>query len=199
MVPIVISWLQWKLLIRGFIAVTPVCHSSIYGSDYPHRTTALYHFDQLPIDPIKIVCLQQEKWISGGKTFDMLCLFCRSYELICAWKGWLYASLWKLLFVFLYHSHFGGHWTTFLQIIMSKFNVMNFHHLFYKTCTYTHTSNTTNSACARPPDEKDTSLNDRRLTLQSFSKIKIKIRKKCFSYFYFYFWNFKRLIIIFID
>jgi hypothetical protein len=32
-----------------------------------HRTTALYHFDQLPIDPIKIVCLQ-EKWISGGKT-----------------------------------------------------------------------------------------------------------------------------------
>ena len=32
---------------------------------------------------------QKEKWISGGKTFDMLCLFCRSYELICAWKGWL--------------------------------------------------------------------------------------------------------------
>jgi hypothetical protein len=29
----------------------------------------LYHFDQLPIDPIKIVCLQQEKWISGGNTF----------------------------------------------------------------------------------------------------------------------------------
>ena len=45
--------------------------------------------------------------------------------------------LWKLLFVLLYHSHFGGLWTTFLQIIMSKFNVMNFHHLFYKTCTYT--------------------------------------------------------------
>jgi hypothetical protein len=40
--------------------------------------------------------------------------------LICAWKGWLYVSLWKLLFVFLYHWHFGGHWTTFLQIIMSK-------------------------------------------------------------------------------
>jgi hypothetical protein len=80
-------------------------------------------------------CLQQEKWISGGKTFDILCLFCRSYELICAWKGWLYASLWKLLFVFLYHWHFSGLWTTFLQIIMSIFNVMNFHHLFYKTCT----------------------------------------------------------------
>jgi hypothetical protein len=97
-----------------------------------HRTTALYHFDQLPIDPIKIVCLQ-EKWISGGKTFDILCLFCRSYELICAWKGWLYVSIWKLLFVFLYHWHFGGLWTTFLQIVMSKFNVMNFHPLFYKT------------------------------------------------------------------
>jgi hypothetical protein len=69
----------------------------------------------------------------GGKTFDILCLFCRSYELICAWKGWLYVSLWKLLFVFLYHWHFGGLWTTFLQIIMLKFNAMNFHHLFYKT------------------------------------------------------------------
>jgi hypothetical protein len=80
----------------------------------------LLHFDQLPIGPIKIVCLQQEKWISGGKTFDIVCLFCRSYELICAWKGWLYVSLWKL-FVFLYHWHFVGLWTTFLQIIMSKF------------------------------------------------------------------------------
>ena len=97
----------------------------------PHRTTALYHFDQMPIDPIKIVCLQQEKWISGGKTFDIVCLFCRSYELICAWKGWLYVTLWKLLFVFLYDWHFGGLWTTFLQIIISKFNAMNFHHLFY--------------------------------------------------------------------
>jgi hypothetical protein len=48
-------------------------------------------------------------------------------------KGWLYISLWKLLFVFLYHWHFCGLWTTFLQIIMSKFNVMNFHHLFYQT------------------------------------------------------------------
>jgi hypothetical protein len=37
------------------------------------------------------------------------------YELICAWKGWLYVSLWKLLFVFLYHWHFGGLWTTFLD------------------------------------------------------------------------------------
>jgi hypothetical protein len=82
----------------------------------------------------QIFCLQQEKWISGGKTFNILCLFCRSYELICAWKGWLYVSLYKLLFVFLYHWHFGGLWTTFLQIIMSKCNVMNFHHLFYKTC-----------------------------------------------------------------
>jgi hypothetical protein len=42
-----------------------------------HRASALYHFDQLPIDPITNVCLQQEKWLSGGKTFDMLCLFCR--------------------------------------------------------------------------------------------------------------------------
>jgi hypothetical protein len=67
----------------------------------------------------------------------ILCLFCRSYELICAWKGWLYVSLWKLLFVFLYYWHFGGLWTTFLQIIMSKFNVMNFHHLFYKTSYFT--------------------------------------------------------------
>jgi hypothetical protein len=87
----------------------------------------------MPIDPIKILCLQQEKWLSGGKTFDIVCLFCRSYELICAWKGWLYVSLWKLLFVFLYYWHFGGLWTTCLQKIMSKFNVMNFHHLFYKT------------------------------------------------------------------
>jgi len=62
----------------------------------------LFHFDQLLIGPIKIVCLQQEKWISGGKTFNILCLFCRSYELICAWKGWLYVSLCKLLFVFFY-------------------------------------------------------------------------------------------------
>jgi hypothetical protein len=62
------------------------------------------------------------------KQIIIVCLFCRSYELICAWKGWLYVSLWKLLFVFLYHWHFGGLWTTFLQIIMSKFNVMNFHH-----------------------------------------------------------------------
>jgi hypothetical protein len=46
--------------------------------------------------------------ISEGKTFDILCLFCRSYGFICAWKGWLYVSLWKLLFVFLYHWHFGG-------------------------------------------------------------------------------------------
>ena len=96
-----------------------------------HRTTSLYHFDQLPIDPIKILCLQQEKWLSGGKTFDILCLFCRSYELMCAWKGWLYVSLWKLLFVLLYYWNFGGLWTTCLQIIMSKFNVMNFHHLFH--------------------------------------------------------------------
>ena len=58
--------------------------SNIPPVDNAHRTTALYHFDQLPIDPIKIVCLQQEKWISMGKTFDILCLFCRSYELICA-------------------------------------------------------------------------------------------------------------------
>jgi hypothetical protein len=28
----------------------------------------LFHFDQLPIGSIKIVCLQQEKWVSGGKT-----------------------------------------------------------------------------------------------------------------------------------
>ena len=94
--------------------------SNVCGSSY------LFHFDQLPIGPIKIVCSQQEKWISGGKTFDILCLFCRSYELICAWKGWLYVSLWKLLFVFLYNWHFVGLWTTFLLIIMSKFNVMNF-------------------------------------------------------------------------
>jgi hypothetical protein len=66
----------------------------------------------------------------------MLCLFCRSYELICAWKGWLYVSLWKLLFVFLYHWHFGGLWAPFLQIIMSKINVMNFHHLFYKMSSF---------------------------------------------------------------
>ena len=52
-------------------------------------------------------------------------------------------------------------------------------------------SNTTHRACARPPDEKDTFLNDRRLNLQSLEISKIKIRKKCFSYFYF--WNFKRL------
>jgi peptidase E len=32
----------------------------------------LFHFDQLPIGPIKIVYLQQEKWISGGKTFHIL-------------------------------------------------------------------------------------------------------------------------------
>jgi hypothetical protein len=37
----------------------------------------------------------------------------------------------------------------------------NFHHLFYKTCTLTHTSNTIHKACARPPDENDTFLNDR--------------------------------------
>ena len=42
-----ISWDSWISLIRS-----------------THRTTTLYHFDQLPIDPIKIVCLQ-EKWISG--------------------------------------------------------------------------------------------------------------------------------------
>jgi hypothetical protein len=55
-------------------------------NDYTSRTqgcvtsmlTSL-EVDQLPIGPIKIVCLQQEKWISEGKTFDMLCLFCRSY------------------------------------------------------------------------------------------------------------------------
>jgi hypothetical protein len=56
--------------------------------------------NQLPHDP---------------KTFDMLCLFCQSYELICVWKGWLYVSLWKLLFVFLYHWHIGGLWTTFFM------------------------------------------------------------------------------------
>jgi hypothetical protein len=48
------------------------------------RIPGLFHFDQLPIGPIKIVSLQQEKWISGGKTFDILCLSCQSYELICA-------------------------------------------------------------------------------------------------------------------
>ena len=105
-------WRTWMGRINGIVV--------IWQTPGTHRTTALYHFDQLPIDPIKIVCLQQEKLISEGKTFDILCLFCRSYELICAWKGWLYVSLWKLLFVFLYHWHFGGHWTTFLQIIMSK-------------------------------------------------------------------------------
>jgi hypothetical protein len=110
-------------------------NNSFHKETYNHPFHAqINFFDQLPIGPIKIVCLQ-EKWISGGKTFDILCLFCRSYELICAWKGWLYVSLWKLLFVFLYHWHFCGLWTTFFQIIMSKFNVMNFHHLFYKTCT----------------------------------------------------------------
>jgi hypothetical protein len=51
---------------------------------YKEELPASFHFDQLPIGPIKIVCLQQEKWISGGKTFDILCLFCRSYELIYA-------------------------------------------------------------------------------------------------------------------
>ena len=47
-----------------------------WGSGFSY----LFHFDQLPIGPIKIACLQQEKWISGGKPFDILCLFCRSYE-----------------------------------------------------------------------------------------------------------------------
>ena len=51
----------------------------------------LFHFEKLPIGPIKIVCLQQEKWISGGKTFDILCLFCRSihrsvWQLLGCWK-----------------------------------------------------------------------------------------------------------------
>jgi hypothetical protein len=72
--------------------------------------------------------LWRVKRLSFKKVSFSLCLFRRSYELICAWKGWLYVSLWKLLFVFLYHLHFGGIWTTFLQIIMLKFNVMNFHH-----------------------------------------------------------------------
>ena len=111
-----VSWYRWwdhkpMLSISGLVIGS-------WGSWF-----LLFHFDQLPICPFKIVCLQQEKWISGGKTFDILCLFCQSY-LICAWKGWLYVSLWKLLFVFLYHWHFGGLWTTFLQIIMSKFNVI---------------------------------------------------------------------------
>ena len=42
-----ISWDSWISLIRS-----------------THRTTTLYQFDQLPIDPIQIVCWQ-EKWISG--------------------------------------------------------------------------------------------------------------------------------------
>ena len=76
---------------------------------------------------------------------------------------------------------------------MSKFNVMNFHHLFYKTCTYTHTSNTTHRACARPPDEKDTFLNDRRLTLHSF-KNKNKNKKKMFFLFLFLFLEFQETV-----
>jgi hypothetical protein len=72
------------------------CCSYVFYVHVSLPLTYLFHFDQLLIGPIKIVCLQQEKWISGGKTFDILCLFCRSYDLICAWKGWLYVSLWKL-------------------------------------------------------------------------------------------------------
>jgi hypothetical protein len=77
--------------------------SGLGGGITNHCCVYLFHFDQLPIGPIKIVCLQQEKWISGGKTFNILCLFCRSYELICAWKGWLYVSLCKLLVVFFFY------------------------------------------------------------------------------------------------
>jgi hypothetical protein len=111
-------------------------------------------------------------WISGGKTFDILCLFCQTCELICAWKWWLYVSLWKLLFVFLYHWHLGGLWTTFLQIIMSKFNVMNFHHLLYINTYEQHD----------PRMKRILFLNDRRLTVQSLEVSKIK----CFSYLFFY-------------
>jgi hypothetical protein len=95
----------------------------------------------------------------------------------------------KLLFVFLYHWHFGGLWTTFLQIIMNKFNAMNFHHLFYKTCTLTHTSNTIHKAWARPPDEKDTFLNDRPwlFTVNWSFKNKNENKKKMFSLFLFLF------------
>jgi hypothetical protein len=72
-------------------------------------------------------------WLFVKMWFKVLCLFCRSYELICAWKGWLYVSLWKLLFVFLYHWHFGGLWTTFSQIIMSKSS--HFQHLSPRVIT----------------------------------------------------------------
>jgi hypothetical protein len=60
------------------LSETPSKDREVAGFSY------LFHFDQLPIGLIKIVCLQQEKWISEGKTFDILCLFCRSYQFICA-------------------------------------------------------------------------------------------------------------------
>jgi hypothetical protein len=89
-------------------------HKSIHNSDRPH--CIILNNCRL-IQSKLFVCTTREVDQRGCL---ILCLFCRSYELICAWKGWLYVSLWKLLFVFLYYWHFGGFWTTFLQIIMSK-------------------------------------------------------------------------------
>ena len=80
---------------------------------FPHRTTTLF---------------VQEKWISGGVLF---------YAFSVGVMNWFVREKDDYMFVFLYHWHFGGLWTTFLQIIMSKFNVMNFHHLFYKTSYFT--------------------------------------------------------------
>ena len=79
---------------------------------------------------------------------------------------------------------------------MSKFNVMNFHHLFYKTCTYKHIRATRPTGPVHDPRMKTILFQmidfDSSQSLE-VSKIKIKIRKQCFSYMYFYFWNFKRL------
>ena len=61
----------------------------------------LFHFDQLPIGPIKIVCLQQEKWISEGKTFDILCLFCRVVNLFVREKD-DYIFLYERYYLFSY-------------------------------------------------------------------------------------------------
>jgi hypothetical protein len=49
----------------------PLLRTVFQGWSYDREVAGfsyLFHFDHLPIGPIKIVCLQQEKWISEGKT-----------------------------------------------------------------------------------------------------------------------------------
>jgi hypothetical protein len=116
---------------------------SIKSVDYffPHRTTTLYHFEQLSIDPIKIVCLYNKRSGSAGVSYFMpflselwidlcvkrmiICFFMKTiicFPILLTFRWtlneiiyWLYRLLGKL---------FHGHGSKIMSIFLNETNLL---------------------------------------------------------------------------